>query len=83
MRGDKLCPLCGKKMTFKRNIKAEQTLAKLSEARLLKKCKKHKDMDKCYLCEPCKRNICPECYIEEHLGHKKVPLVEKFEQVKK
>lgn len=39
-------------------------------------------MNKSYYClaESCQRPLCPDCYIEEHLGHPKKPLKAVYEK---
>ena len=47
-------------------------------------CKTHK-LEKCYYCiqETCLKAVCPECYLEDHLGHQKTNLKDFQEQTKK
>ena len=45
------------------------------------KCLKH-DLEQIYFCETCQSVICPECLIEEHMGHKRRILKEVYEERK-
>ena len=40
------------------------------------------DMKLCYFCLDCDQSLCPDCYIEDHLGHSKRRLKDVFAEKK-
>ena len=40
-------------------------------------------MDKVYYCQTCIVALCPECFIEEHIGHQRLILKKVYEERKK
>ena len=70
------CPTCKvyqRNCDFKRCRPVEEQITKLKLKQHLK-CETH-SINKIYFClaESCQTPLCPDCYIEEHLGHPKTP----------
>ena len=45
-------------------------------------CQKH-ETEKFYFCITCQKSLCPDCYIERHLGHKKNHIKKEYADVKR
>ena len=68
------CPCCRSpqtKTSYVRNRPVEETIKEIKMDRHLT-CKLH-GLDKCYFCtnQGCQKALCPECFMEYHIGHTK------------
>ena len=44
-------------------------------------CELHK-LDKVYFCVKCSEALCPDCYMDNHIGHKRKNLKQEYEERK-
>ena len=79
------CPVCQQKVQKKqywRNRPLENIFQKRQLARRKDYCEKH-DMSHAYFDTQCNVSLCPDCYIDSHLGHKKTHLRDAFAAAEK
>ena len=79
------CPSCRShqvRASYVRNRIAEEMIKEMLFAKHLR-CKLH-DLEKCYFCmnEECLKPLCPDCFMENHIGHKRRKITEVYREKK-
>ena len=78
-----MCKQPVKKEDYIRDRVVEDVLRRLQSDEMKREgsCKMH-DMKLFYFCLDCDQSLCPDCYIEDHLGHSKRRLKDVFAEKK-